>query len=169
MKDNFDQCFEMVLQHEGHYVNDPRDPGGRTNMGVTQRQWEAYIGREVSEDEMRKLTPKDVKPFYKTRYWDLIRGDDLPSGIDYAVFDFAVNSGVGRASKYLQSIVGAFSDGVIGPKTVEATKACDKEQAIDGICDMRLNFLQKLEKFPIYGKGWSKRVADVNDKAVSMA
>jgi hypothetical protein len=94
MRENWDDCFEMVLKHEGGYVNDPRDPGGRTNLGVTQRAWEAYWNRKSSEEEMRKLTPGIVKPFYKAMYWDKIRGDDLPSGVDYAAFDLAVNSGV---------------------------------------------------------------------------
>ena len=70
MKANFDACFELVLGHEGHYVNDPRDPGGRTNLGVTQRSWETYVGKPVSEEVMRKLTPEMVKPFYKKMFWD---------------------------------------------------------------------------------------------------
>lgn len=169
MKDNFDKCFELVLEHEGGYVNDPRDPGGRTNLGVTQRAWESYLNRSVTETEMRGLTPAAVKPFYKAMYWDKIRGDDLPAGVDYATYDLAVNSGVGRAAKYLQQIAGVTADGVIGPKSLEAIKACDPGQVVDALCNMRLDFLKRLPTFETFGKGWSRRVAEVKDKASGMA
>ena len=169
MRENWESCFEMVLKHEGGYVNDPRDPGGRTNLGVTQRAWEAYWNRSSSEEEMRKLTPNIVKPFYKAMYWDKIRGDDLPAGVDYAAYDLAVNSGTGRASKYLQQIAGVTADGVIGPKSLEAIKSCDPEQTVQALCDMRLDFLKRLPTFETFGKGWSRRVAEVKDKASGMA
>jgi lysozyme family protein len=169
MQENWDKSFEMVLAHEGGYVNDPRDPGGRTNLGVTQRAWESYWSRSSSEEEMRKLTPNVVKPFYKAMYWDKIKGDQLPAGVDYAAYDLAVNSGVGRAAKYLQRIAGVPEDGVIGPKSLEAIKACDPEQTVQALCDMRLDFLKRLPTFDTFGKGWSRRVAEVKDKASSMA
>ena len=169
MKENFDKCFELVLEHEGKYVNDPRDPGGRTNLGVTQRAWETHLNRSVTETEMRGLTPEAVKPFYKLNYWDKIKGDQLPNGVDYAAFDLAVNSGTGRAARYLQQIAGTFPDGVIGPKSLEAIKACDPGQVVDALCDMRLDFLKRLPTFATFGKGWSRRVAEVKDKASTMA
>ena len=169
MQDNWDKSFEMVLVHEGGYVNDPRDPGGRTNLGVTQRAWEAYLNRSVTEAEMRGLTPAAVKPFYKTMYWDKIKGDQLPNGVDYAAYDLAVNSGTGRAAKYLQQIAGVTADGVIGPKSIEAIKACDPEQTVQALCDMRLDFLKRLPTFETFGKGWSRRVAEVKEKASGMA
>jgi hypothetical protein len=169
MKENFNQSFEMVLEDEGGYVNDPRDPGGRTNLGVTQRAWEAYLNRSVTEIEMRGLTPDTVKPFYKAMYWDKIKGDQLPAGVDYAAYDLAVNSGTSRAAKYLQEIAGVFADGVIGPKSLEAIKSCDPEQTVDALCDMRLDFLKRLPTFETFGKGWSRRVAEVKDKASGMA
>jgi len=168
MRENWDDCFEMVLKHEGGYVNDPRDPGGRTNLGVTQRAWESYWNRKSSEEEMRKLTPNIVKPFYKAMYWDKIRGDDLPAGVDYAAFDLAVNSGVGRASKYLQQIAGVTADGVIGPKSLEAIKSRDPKETADALCDMRMDFLKRLPTFETYGKGWSRRVAEVSVKSGEM-
>ena len=168
MRENWDDCFEMVLKHEGGYVNDPRDSGGRTNLGVTQKAWEAYWSRKSSEEEMRKLTPAIVKPFYKAMYWDKIKGDDLPSGVDYAAFDLAVNSGVGRASKYLQQIAGVTADGVIGPKSLEAIKARDPKEMADALCDMRMDFLRRLPTFETYGKGWSRRVAEVSVKSGEM-
>ena len=169
MKENFDKCFELVLQHEGGYVNDPRDPGGRTNLGVTQRAWEAFLNRSVTEADMRKLTPADVKGFYKAMYWDKIKGDQLPAGVDYAAYDLAVNSGVNRAAKYLQDIAGVPADGIIGPKSMEAILACDPQQMTDALCDMRLDFLKRLPTFETFGKGWSRRVAEVKEKATGMA
>lgn len=169
MKDNFDKCFARVLQEEGGYVNDPRDPGGRTNMGVTQRNWEAYLMRSVSETEMRKLTAEQVKPFYKKQYWDKIKGDELPPGVDYAVFDLAVNSGVSRAAKCLQEIVGTPVDGVIGLRTLAAVAAHTPRQIIDALCDARLQFLRKLATFETYGKGWTLRVGRVKTQADAMA
>ena len=168
MKENFDKCFELMLGHEGGYVNNPSDPGGRTNLGVTQRAWETYLNRSVTEIEMRGLTPETVKPFYKLNYWDKIKGDQLPAGVDYAAFDLAVNSGVGRAARYLQQIAGTLSDGVIGPKSIEAIKSCDPKQAIEAICDMRLDFLKPLPTFVTFGKGWNRRVAEVKDKSAAM-
>jgi len=167
--ENWEKCFEMVLKHEGGYVNHPKDPGGRTNLGVTQRAWEEYVGRSVDEAEMRSLTPEKVKPIYKSRYWDRIKGDDLPSGVDYAAYDLAVNSGVGRAAKYLQSIAGVPSDGIIGPKSLAAIKDCPADEMVDAMCGMRLEFLKALPTWDTFGKGWGRRVAEVEEKATEMA
>jgi len=169
VKDNFEKSFQLVLLEEGGYVNDPRDPGGRTNMGVTQRAWEAFLNRDVTESEMRKLTPDAIRSFYKVQYWDKIKGDQLPAGIDYAAFDFAVNSGVSRAIKTLQQIAGVLVDGSLGPKSMEAIKACNPEQTVDALCNMRLDFLKRLATFDTFGKGWKIRVAKVKDKASGMA
>lgn len=169
MKENWEMCFEMVLKHEGGFVNHPKDPGGMTNLGVTKKNWEAFLDQDVSESEMRALTPDMVKPFYKKNYWDKIRGDELPAGVDYAAYDLAVNSGTGRAAKYLQEIAGVPADGVIGPRSVEAIKKCDAESAVEAICTMRLDFLKGLGTFETFGKGWTIRVNDVMAKATEMA
>lgn len=169
MKANWDLCFELVLKSEGDFSDNPKDPGGMTNLGVTKRNWERYLDRNVSEAEMRALTPEVVKPFYKSKYWDKIRGDDLPSGIDYAAYDFAVNSGVNRASKWLQKIAGVTVDGIIGPKSLEAINSCDAEDVIDALCDMRMDFLKDLSTFETFGKGWTDRVKGVMFKARNMA
>ena len=169
MQENWENSFAAVLKHEGGYVNHPKDPGGMTNLGVTKRNWEIFLNRDVTEAEMRALTPDVVKPFYKSMYWDKIKGDQLPSGVDYAAYDLAVNSGTGKAAKFLQEIAGVAADGVIGPKSLEAIKACDPEQTIDALCDMRLDFLKRLSTFETFGKGWSIRVADVKARATDMA
>ena len=169
MKDNWDACFAMVLKHEGGYVNHPSDPGGMTNLGVTKRVWEEFVGHTVDEAAMRALTPDMVKPLYKKNYWDKIKGDQLPAGIDYAAYDLAVNSGTGRAAKYLQRIAGVPDDGVIGPKSLEAILVCNPEETVDAICEMRLEFLQKLPTWGTFGKGWGRRVEEVEAKAAEMA
>lgn len=169
MKENWEKAFEMVLKHEGGYVNNPKDPGGMTNLGVTKRVWEEYVGRTVDEAEMRALTPDLVKPLYKKNYWDKIKGDELPPGVDYAAYDLAVNSGTGRAAKYLQQIAGVPADGVIGPKSLDAIKACHPAETVDALCDMRLDFLKRLPTWGTFGKGWEKRVDNVADVATKMA
>jgi lysozyme family protein len=169
MQENWDKSFAAVLKHEGGFVNHPKDPGGMTNLGVTRSAWEAYLNRSVTEAEMRGLTPEAVKPFYKAMYWDKIKGDQLPNGVDYAAYDLAVNSGVGRAAKFLQTIAGVTADGVLGPKSMGAIRECNPEQMVDALCDMRLDFLKRLPTFDTFGKGWSIRVADVKAKATGMA
>jgi lysozyme family protein len=168
MKENWEACFAMVLKHEGGFVNHPKDPGGMTNLGVTRTNWELYLDHDVTEADMRALTPEMVKPFYKKNYWDKIRGDELPSGVDYAAYDLAVNSGTGRAAKYLQQIAGVTADGVIGPRSMEAIKKCDAEGVVDEICNMRMTFLKGLGTFETFGKGWTIRVNDVKAKATEM-
>jgi len=171
MKDNFDKCLELMLKHEGGFVDHPQDPGGMTNLGVTKNVWEEWMGRPVSEKEMRALTPTMVAPLYKRKYWDACRADDLVSGVDYAVFDVAVNSGPGRAIKFLQSCVGVAADGGFGPVTLAAVKKAeqDPERLIELYCAKRLEFLQTLRTFPTFGKGWSRRVAEVKTVALAMA
>ena len=169
MKENWDACFAMVIKHEGGFVDHPKDPGGMTNLGVTKAAWEAYLGHSVTEENMRALTPFIVKPFYKAMYWNKIKGDDLPSGVDYAAYDLAVNSGIGRAAKYLQQIAGVTVDGAIGPRSLEAIKKCDAKVVVDEICNMRMSFLKGLNTFDTFGKGWTIRVNDVKAKATEMA
>lgn len=169
MKNNWEQCFAFVLRSEGGYVNDPKDPGGMTNLGVTKRAWENYVGNEVDEETMRSLTPETVMPFYKARYWDVNKGDDLPSGVDYSVFDFAVNSGPSKAAKVLQTCVNVTSDGKIGPATLLAVQQVDPIDLLTKICDNRLAYLQSLPGWANYGNGWGKRIAFVKETSAKMA
>ena len=169
MKHNFDHCMEMLLKHEGGYVNHPKDPGGRTNLGVTQRVYEAWVGRKVTEQEMKDLTPEDVKPIYRANYWDAVWGDHLPSGVDWSVFDWAVNSGPARATKALQRIVGAVSDGVVGPKTMQAVMDMDPVKIIDMMYEERQRFYQGLSTFDTFGRGWTRRNKETRQAALLMA
>jgi len=168
MNSNFEACLKKLLAHEGGYVNHPSDPGGMTNLGVTARVWEEWVGHPVDEKQMRALTPELVAPLYKRKYWDACRADELVSGLDYAVFDYAVNSGVGRAAKTLQGCVGVTMDGGIGPATLAAVKNQDPKELIENLCDKRLNFLQSLSTFTTFGKGWERRVNEVKAEALRM-
>lgn len=169
MQNNFLQCLAFVLKSEGGYVNHPADPGGRTNLGVTQKVWEEWVGHPVTEADMRALSPNDVAPMYKAKYWDLVKGDMLPSGVDYAVFDVAVNSGVGRAAKLLQRAAGVAPDGAIGPATLAAVAECDPKELTFSICRARQSFLESLPTFATFGKGWTRRVSEVQSAALAMA
>ena len=168
MNGNFDKALEYVLQSEGGFSDHKDDPGGMTNLGVTKAVWEEWVGHEVTEKTMRSLTPADVKPLYKRKYWDKVCGDDLPSGLDYCCFDAAVNSGAGRAVKWLQGVVGVDVDGALGPKTLAAVRAFNRDQAISDYCKRRLSFLTDLPTWKTFGKGWTARVIKVEQSALKM-
>jgi lysozyme family protein len=168
MKDNFEQCLALVLKEEGGYVNDSRDPGGRTNHGITQKTWETWVGHPVTEADMKNLTIANVTPLYKENYWDKINGDALPVGVDYATFDMAVNSGVARAAKTLQQICGVTADGKIGPRTIAAVEEANGREIATRICESRLAYLQGLSTWSTFGKGWGGRVSRVENIAFRM-
>lgn len=161
MRENFEKAFRAVLKHEGGFVNHPDDPGGMTNLGVTRTVWQNWNGRKVSEQEMRALTPQDVEPLYRGRFWNPIRGDELPSGVDYAVFDAAVNSGTVRAIKWLQQAVGIEPDGKFGPRTMAAVAEKEPDEIVEEVCARRMAFLQRLPIWKVFGRGWRNRVAEV--------
>ena len=148
MRKNFDKCFEMLLAHEGGFVNHPEDPGGATNLGVIKRTLQNYLGRHVSMDEMRNLTPEDVKPIYRLSYADAVCFDDLPAGLDWVMLDWAVNSGSGRAAKALQMIVGAKQDGAIGPKILQAVANYEAEATIGKHTTAARNFTRGFRTLP---------------------
>ena len=172
MKENWTTAFEAVIKSEGGYVNDPHDRGGETNLGVTKKAWADYIGRAVADGEMKSLTKDVVQPFYKKMYWDKVRGDELPSGLDYAVFDFAVNAGPGRAAKFLQQAVGVTADGAIGPGTMAAVAKADPKHALDQFSAAKTAFYKGLvDRDPTqqkFFKGWMARVDHVQHAADTM-
>jgi lysozyme family protein len=149
-------------------VNNPRDPGGPTNLGVTQATLSAALGRPATIEEVRALTPAKVAPIYKTRFWDHVSGDDLPVGIDLAVFDFGVHSGPSRGAIALQRALGVADDGHIGPATLEAAKHADPKKVINDICDGRLAFLRQLIVFHSFAAGLTSRVSKCREAALSM-
>ena len=168
MIDNFDKALAAVLHHEGGFVNHPSDPGGMTNLGVTKAVWEEWVRHPVDEKIMRNLTAAQVAPMYRRKYWDKVNANDLPAGIDYCCFDAAVNSGAGRAVKWLQGVVGVDMDGAIGPKTLAAVKAADPKSLVEDYSKRRLSFLQDLPHWPTFGRGWTRRVNEVEKAALLM-
>ena len=169
MKDNFEQSLKMILHHEGGYVNHPSDPGGRTNLGVTQAVYESWVDRPVTEDEMKSLTVADVTPIYKRNYWDRIKGDDLPAGVDFAVFDLSINGGVGRGARMLQKVVGVTQDGGIGPQTLGAVGRIDPIDIIEQYAAQREAFYRRLKTFDTFGRGWLRRNEETRIAALKMA
>lgn len=169
MKGNFRELLPKVLVHEGGYVDDPQDPGGETNKGITHKTYDAWRKRQGQPTRsVKHITPEEVAEIYRQQYWNKIAGDDLPSGVDYAVFDFAVNSGPSRAAQFLQRAVGVADDGIIGAQTLAAVDAADPETLAAKICDDRLSWLKRLKTFKRYGRGWTRRVQDVRRVALAM-
>jgi lysozyme family protein len=176
MINNWDKSCEMVLVHEGGFTNDQRDSGnhlpdgrqGSTMLGCTQANWEAYVGHKVTQDDMKKLTKEDVKPLYKKNYWDAVHGDDLPSGLDYAAFDFAINAGPGASRKLIQRALGVTADGAFGPMTMAAIQKADAKDLMHKFSEAKTNFYKSLSNFNVYGTGWLRRVADVQIVADKM-
>ncbi len=168
MKENFDKCLKMLLSHEGGFVNHPEDPGGITNLGVTKKVYDEWTGRESTEQEMRDLTPEDVAPIYKKNYWDRVKGDSLPSGLDWACFDWCVNSGSGRPAKAVQRAVGATADGAIGPATLGLIMEKDPKFIIEYVHDVRQDFYKSLKTFETFGRGWTRRNKETLHQALEM-
>lgn len=171
MADNFDRCFDLVIRHEGGFVNHPRDPGGATNYGVTQRTYDAWQDRlGAKRRDVALISMAEVRSIYRAQYWNTVEAADLPLGIDYCVFDTAINSGPSRAVKLLQQALGVGADGIIGLQTRRALKAHPNHDAlVDAYCDRRLAFLKRLKTWPVFGKGWGRRVEDVRKTAKAWA
>ena len=174
MQVNYDKCLETILHHEGGYVNHPKDPGGETNKGITKRVYENWcIEQDLFQKEMKDLKISDVAPIYKNNYWDRVKADALPHGVDLCVFDFSVNAGTGRGAKYLQTIVGAVSDGAIGPNTLrqvdEFVALRGEEDLVVAYSDARRRYYRKLKTFDTFGKGWLRRVDETEIEALKLA
>lgn len=148
----FDQCFDKLIGHEGGYVNDPRDPGGETNFGISKR---AY-----PQVDIKNLTLDAAKAIYKRDYWDRAQCDKLPPQLAYLLFDAAVNSGIGQAIRFLQRAVNLADDGVLGPLTLAAVQRLDAESVATRYLAQRLEFMTKLSTWDTFGKGWARRIAD---------
>ena len=165
----YDDALARLLVHEGGYSDHPADPGGPTNFGITLCDYRKYVKRDATAADVEAMNVEEAKRIYRAKYWNAQRCDELPAGIDYAVFDYGVNSGIGRSMKVLQRVVGVTADGVPGPQTMRAVGASDPKAVIVAICDERLRFLKSLRTWPVFGKGWSRRVADVRAVSLAMA
>jgi len=169
MKDTFPRALALVLAQEGGYADHPYDPGGATNFGITIATLRDWRGRPVSKADVRALGRDEVAAIYRARYWNAVRGDELPAGLDLALFDFAVNSGPFRAVTVLQEVLGVPVDGRFGPVTMAALQTRPAKTLVADLCARRLAFLRRLATFPVFGRGWTRRVEAVAREAGVMA
>ncbi|GAA5540612.1 acetylmuramidase [Ochrobactrum soli] len=169
MRSNFSTIMPYIFQEEGGYVDNPADPGGATNMGITIGTLSKWTGHSESAQDVKNLTKDAATEIYKKQYWDKIDGDSLPSGVDYAMLDFAVNSGPGHAIKMLQQILGVLQDGFLGPATFAALSARSPQDLIDRLSDERAAWLRGLAAAATFGKGWQARVERVRTRALALA
>ncbi len=165
--ERFDEVLPRVLRREGGYVEHPADPGGATKFGITPSTLARARGRPVSAAEVRELTQAEAADIYRRFYWEAVRADALPPGVDEAVFDLAVHSGPGRAVKLLQRLLGVAEDGIIGPKTLAALAERDPASLVEALAAARLAFLQRLPTWPVFGRGWSRRVREVKEASLA--
>lgn len=173
---NFPKILANTLHHEGLWSDHVKDPGGATMKGITLKTYSDFLGRPAMKDELRRIPDDHVETIYRKGYWDKIKGDELTAicpGLAAAVFDFAVNSGPGRAAKALQGLCGAVTDGGIGPNTLKQVKAwveiMGPQGAIDAYQAFRQHYLESLDTFATFGKGWTRRVAEMTAFAKDMA
>lgn len=168
----FDRALSVILRHEGGFVNDPQDPGGMTNLGVTRAVWEAWTGRRATETDMRRLTPAMVSPVYRKNYWDKLRCNELPPALALCVFDFGVNAGPARAARYLQRLAATADDGQVGPATIAAVKAwvagVGVAETVRQYQEARRAYYRQLSTFPRFGRGWLRRVDETESEALRM-
>ena len=161
----FDEIIEMVLEHEGGYVNHSSDPGGETIYGISKR---AYPDLDI-----KNLTVAEAKEIYRNDYWNRIKGEELPVGVACVVLDYSVNSGTSRASKALQSVCGiANGDGIIGPASLNAVwvtvKNTSEEDVINAVTEQRQGFIRALSIYDTFGKGWERRIEETRAKAMEL-
>lgn len=166
---NYDEALKRLLTHEGGYSNHPSDPGGPTKYGITIHDYRKYVKRDASAADVRAMPLSQAKAIYRARYWDALRCDELPAGLDYAVFDYGVNSGVARAAKVLRRLVSLPGSAQMNDVVIAAARKRDAADLVGRLCDERLAFLKGLRTWPVFGAGWSRRVAEVRRAALAMA
>jgi lysozyme family protein len=166
---SYPEAIRRLLASEGGYVNHPSDPGGPTNFGITLADYRRYVKPDAGAADVRAMSVDEAKAIYRAKYWGAMRCDALPTGVDYCVFDYAVNSGTGRAPKVLQRVLRQTVSGRMDDATVAAANARDARELVQAICDERMRFLKALRTWPVFGKGWSRRVAEVRAASLAMA
>jgi len=166
--DNFERCFQLLLKDEGGFVNDPKDRGGATNLGVTLGTWSSWVRYPATVEMIKALTPEDVRPLYKKNYWDYVKADQLSVGVDYCVFDCAVNSGATRASRFAQLAAGVSVDGLIGTITLKQINAMHPDDFVRAFTQERIEYLHRLDTFDRFGRGWLNRISRVQVKSLEM-
>lgn len=166
---NFNACLAFVLSAEGGYVDDPLDPGGATNLGITLRVLSDWRHTAVTKTDVRDLTREEAGAIYRARYWNVVHGDSLPAGVDLMVFDAGVNLGTGRSARMLQAVVGAAEDGAIGSETLGAMQSHHAPDLISNLAEEREAYYHSLSTFSHFGAGWTARVNRVKELALQMA
>src|SRR5438067_2499806 len=154
---SYGEALRRVLAHEGGYTNHPADPGGPTNFGITIHDYRTYKKPDASADDVRRMPLADATDIYRTKYWGALRCDELPVGLDYAVFDYGVNSGIGRAAKVLHRLVGLGDKSSMDDAVIATTLSTDPINGlVIKLCQERLAFLQSLRTWPTFGAGWAR-------------
>lgn len=167
---SYDAALARVLAHEGGYTNHPSDPGGPTNFGITIHDYRKYVKPGATAADVKAMKIAEAKAIYRAKYWDAQRCDELPAGADYAIFDYGVNSGIGRSGKVLRRVLKlADNTSVVTDAVIEAARAAGGRTLVSAICDERLRFLQSLKTWGVFGKGWGRRVAAVRTAGLAMA
>lgn len=170
MERNYNESLRRLLLSEGGYTNEKTDPGGPTNFGITIFDYRLYIDPNGTADDVFNMSAADAKAIYRRRYWDSQQCTLLPDGLDYTIFDYGVNSGIGRSQKVLQRCLHMNAvDGQIGPSTLATCKTVDLKALIEAVNDERLAFLRSLKHWPTYKNGWSRRVAEVRETSLRWA
>lgn len=166
----YDEALRRLLDHEGGYTNHPSDPGGPTNFGITIYDYRKYVKPNATAADVRAMKLDEAKAIYRTKYWAAQRCDELPAGVDYSIFDYGVNSGIGRSVKVLRRVVSLpDNSSVVTDQVLNAVAGRDPKAIIVAINDERLRFLRGLKTWPVFGKGWSARVAAVKSVSLRMA
>lgn len=167
---SYDACLARLLAHEGGYTNHPADSGGPTNFGITIADYRRYVKPDATAADVKAMRVEGAKAIYRTRYWDALRCDDLPAGVDYAVFDYGVNSGVGRAGTVLRRCLQLADDtSRVTDRVIAAASAADAVRLVTRLCDERLAFLKSLKTWDVFGRGWERRVDEVKAAALALA
>ena len=151
---NFEVCLPITLKHEGGWSDHPADPGGATMKGVTLATYRSHFGAGKSKADLRAITTGELRHIYRIGYWTPVGAENMAAGVDLAVFDAAVNSGPGRAKQWYAKARQSGGDAVA---------------LVRRVCDVRMGFLQALRTWGTFGKGWTRRVADVRARGESMA
>jgi len=170
MQSNFETALAHVLDFEGGYSDHPSDPGGATKYGITHITLREFRGRPVTKDDVRRLTKAEAARIYRSRYWEAASCPVLPPGIDLAMFDCAVNQGVGRARRFLQQAARVKVDGVIGPVTLTAVSQSDPEALLNEFMARRMRAYGLLGRlFRTFGLGWSRRLMAIHAASLALA
>lgn len=168
MKSTYEQAITQVFKDEGGYTNDRADKGGPTNWGITIYDARKYWKPDATAEDVKNMPKSVAEEIYVLHYARPLEYDSLPAGVDYAVLDYGINSGIGRSAKVLQRLLGVTEDGSIGPVTLHAANSSDPNHLINSIYNERLEFLKGLSNWNVYGHGWTNRCTHGRDFALSL-